>query len=167
MHSVTVSQILEYSFLVNAKLISYSLLSLGSCTKKSSHVKFFSPILYGGGPKSQPPPKRKSFLNPHKIEVLITLLIKLLELLHFGYMTMSRIELESHDKVLSLTIRKEIVILWPFFQNEISSRRGISNFADIIKIITKLIETTSNKSVKVKRIANYVLKCNFYLYFPT
>ena len=79
--------------------------------KKSSHVKFFSPILDGGGPKSQPSPKKKGFLNPHKIEVLITLLMKLLELLHFGHMTMSRIELELHDKVLLLTVRKQIVIL--------------------------------------------------------
>ena len=38
-------------------------------------------------------------------------------------------------------------------------------FADIIKTATKFIKTTLKDSKKVKRIRNYVLKCNLYLYF--
>ena len=40
-----------------------------------------------------------------------------------------------------------------------------ANFADIIKIATMFIKTTSKDSEKYKRIRNYVLKCNLYLYF--
>ena len=41
----------------------------------------------------------------------------------------------------------------------------VSNFAEIIKISTIFIKTTFKESNKVKRIINYVLKCNLYLYF--
>ena len=43
--------------------------------------------------------------------------------------------------------------------------RRVVNFADIIKIATMFIKTTFKDSKKVKRIRNYVLKCNLYLYF--
>ena len=39
------------------------------------------------------------------------------------------------------------------------------NFAGIIKIVTMFIKITLKDSSKVKRILNYVLKCNLYLYF--
>ena len=44
-------------------------------------------------------------------------------------------------------------------------RPRVANFADIIKIANKFIETTLQDSKKVKRIRDYVLNCNLYLYF--
>ena len=44
-------------------------------------------------------------------------------------------------------------------------RRPRANFADIINIPTTFIKRTFKDSEKVKRIRNYVLKCNLYLYF--
>ena len=44
-------------------------------------------------------------------------------------------------------------------------RPRVTNFADIIKIATMFIKTTVKDSQKVKRIRNYVSKCNLYLYF--
>ena len=50
-------------------------------------------------------PQKKCFFwsNPYKIEVMITSLIKLLELPKFGHITISTIYFESHDKVLLVT----------------------------------------------------------------
>ena len=45
-------------------------------------------------------------------------------------------------------------------------RSRVANFADIIKIASLFIKTTFKDSKKVKRIRNYVLKCNIYPYFP-
>ena len=42
---------------------------------------------------------------------------------------------------------------------------GVAVFADIIKIITMFIKKIFKDSRKVKRIRNYVLKYNLYLYF--
>ena len=42
---------------------------------------------------------------------------------------------------------------------------GVANFADIIKIITIFIKIVFEDSKNVKRIRNYVPKCNLYLYF--
>ena len=39
------------------------------------------------------------------------------------------------------------------------------HFANIIKIANKFIKTTFKDSKKVKRIRNYILKCNLYPYF--
>ena len=44
-------------------------------------------------------------------------------------------------------------------------RRRVANFVDIIKIATMFIKPTMKDSKKVKRIRNYVLKWNLYLYF--
>ena len=41
----------------------------------------------------------------------------------------------------------------------------VANFADIIKIVAMFIKTIFKDSRKVKRIRNYVSKCNLYLYF--
>ena len=41
----------------------------------------------------------------------------------------------------------------------------VTNSADIIKIANLIIKTTFSDTKKVKRIRNYVLKCNTYLYF--
>ena len=41
----------------------------------------------------------------------------------------------------------------------------LANFADIIKIATIFIRTTFKDSNKVKRIRNYALKYNLFLYF--
>ena len=40
-----------------------------------------------------------------------------------------------------------------------------SQFADIIKIITRFIKKIFKETRKVKRIRNYVTECNLYLYF--
>ena len=38
-------------------------------------------------------------------------------------------------------------------------------FAAIIKIVTMFIKTNFKDTKKIKRIRNYVSKCNLYLYF--
>ena len=43
---------------------------------------------------------------------------------------------------------------------------GIANVADILKIALMLIKTTFKDLSKIKRIRNYALKHDFYLYFP-
>ena len=64
--------------------------------------------------------------------------------------------------VTSLT---EIMTSLPLFQNTITLRRpGVAIFADIIKIITRFIKEIFKDSRKPKRIRNYVLKCNLYLF---
>ena len=53
-----------------------------------------------------------------------------------------------------------------FFQNTVILRKpGVAIIADINKIITRFIKKIFKDSRKVKRIRNYVLKCNLYLYF--
>ena len=46
-------------------------------------------------------------------------------------------------------------------------RPRVASFAHIIKIATMVIKTTFKDSKKVKRLRNYVLKYNLYLYFLT
>ena len=53
----------------------------------------------------------------------------------------------------------------PFLNTFILRRPKVVNSACIIKIATMFIKTTFKDSKKVKRIRNYVLKCNLYLYF--
>ena len=73
---------------------------------------------------------------------------------------------ESRDKILLVTSSTEIMTLQPLFQNSFILRRpGVAIFADIIKIITRFIKKIFKDSRKVKRIRNYVSKCNLYLYF--
>ena len=53
---------------------------------------------------------------------------------------------------------------------KLSGRNGLrrprlANFADIVKIATMFTKTTFKDSKKLKRIKNYVLKRNLYLYF--
>ena len=56
----------------------------------------------------------------------------------------------------------------PLFQNTFILRRPrVVNFADIIKIATMFIKATFKDSKKVKRIRNYALKCNLYLFLDT
>ena len=43
---------------------------------------------------------------------------------------------------------------------------GIANIADILKIALMLIKATFKDWLKIKRIRNYALKHDFYLYFP-
>ena len=40
----------------------------------------------------------------------------------------------------------------------------VAIFAEIIKVVTMFIKTIFKDSKKLKRIRNYVLKCNLYLY---
>ena len=44
-------------------------------------------------------------------------------------------------------------------------RSGVAISADIIKIITMFIKAVFKDLTKIKRIRNYVPKCNMYLYF--
>ena len=41
----------------------------------------------------------------------------------------------------------------------------VAIFAEIIKVVTMFIKTIFKDSKKLKRIRNYVLKCNLYLHF--
>ena len=51
-------------------------------------------------------------------------------------------------------------------QNAFVWRRSrVAIFADSIKIVTMFIKTIFKDSKKVRRIRNYVSKCNLYLYF--
>ena len=55
-----------------------------------------------------------------------------------------------------------------YFQNVIVFRRlGVAIFADITKFITMFIKKIFKDSRKLKRIRNYISKCNLYLYFLT
>ena len=59
----------------------------------------------------------------------------------------------------------EEIMSQPLYENAfILKRPTVVNFADIIKIPT-IIKKTFKDSKKVKRIRNYVFKCNLYLYF--
>ena len=54
----------------------------------------------------------------------------------------------------------------PLFQNTFILRRPrVAIFADIIKIVTIFIKAILKGSKEVKRIRNYLSKCNLYLYF--
>ena len=54
-----------------------------------------------------------------------------------------------------------------FFQNTVILKRpGVANFADIIKVAIILVKITLKNSIKVKRVTDYTLKYNFYLYYP-
>ena len=79
-------------------------------------------------------------------------------------MNTSAIQFESRDKILLVTSSTEIVTS-SLFQNNILRRPGVAIFADIIKVITMFIKKIFQDSRKVKRIRNYVPKCNLYLYF--
>ena len=70
----------------------------------------------------------------------------------------------SHgDRILLVTSRTEVMTLKPLFQNTfILIKPRVTNFVDIIKIAIRFIKTTFKGSHKVKRIRNYVLKCNLY-----
>ena len=55
----------------------------------------------------------------------------------------------------------ETMTSYSIFQKTLILRRsGAAIFADIIKIVTMFIETIFKDSIKVKRIRNYVSKCN-------
>ena len=79
-------------------------------------------------------------------------------------MNTSTIQFESRDKILLVTSSTGIVT-FSLFQNNILRRPGVAIFADIIKVITMFIKKIFKDSRKVKRIRNYVPKCNLYLYF--
>ena len=60
----------------------------------------------------------------------------------------------------------EILASQPLFRNTVILRRpGVALFVDIIKIVTRFIKQIYKDLRKAKRIRNYVLKCNLYLYF--
>ena len=90
----------------------------------------------------------------------------MLELPNFGHMTTSKKSFESIHKILLAMPWIEIMTSQPLFQNTFISRKPrVANFSDIIKLASLFINTTCKDSKKVKRIRNYVLKDNLYLYF--
>ena len=97
---------------------------------------------------------------------MITPLMEMLELPNFGHMATSTIEIDSRSKILLETSWTEIVTSSSQFQNTFILRTlRVTNFADIIKATTMFIKKIFIDSKKVKRISNYVLKCDLYLYF--
>ena len=81
-------------------------------------------------------------------------------------MTTFTIGFESPDKILLVALWTKIVTSQSLYQNALILRRpAVANFADIIKIPTMFIKKTFKRLKKVKRIRNYVFKCNLYLYF--
>ena len=91
----------------------------------------------------------------------------MLELLNFGDMTKSTIQFESYDKNSLVTSLAEFMTSYRFFQYVFTFRRPrVVNFADIIKVASILIKKSYKNSKKlVKKIKNYGLKFNLYLYF--
>ena len=64
-----------------------------------------------------------------------------------------------------MTSWAEIVNIPLFHDTFILRRPRAASFAEIIKVAITFNKTTLKDSKKVKRIKNYVLKCNLYLYF--
>ena len=90
----------------------------------------------------------------------------MLELPNFSHMNTSTMQFKLRDKILLVTSWTEIMASETLFQNTFTLRRSwVAIFADIIKIVTMFIKKIFKDSRKVKRIRNYVSKCNFYLYF--
>ena len=94
-------------------------------------------------------PQKKCFFRSisYQIEVMITSLIEMQELLNVGDVID-----KNHDLI---TFFKNIFIL---------RRPRVAIFVDNIKLLTMFIKTIFKDSKKFKRIINYVSKCNLYLY---
>ena len=99
-------------------------------------------------------PQKNGFFwsNPYKTEVVITSRIKALELLNFGHMNASTIQIESRDKILLVRSLTEIITSWSLFQNNILRRPGVAVFADIIKVITMFIKKSLKTQEKLKEL---------------
>ena len=98
---------------------------------------------------------------------MTTSLIEMLELSILGNITKSTIHYKSCDKNFPIDIihRNFEIIIFISIKNFILKRLRLAIFADIIKIAITLIKTNFQDTINVKRITNYVLKCNFYFYF--
>ena len=75
----------------------------------------------------------------------------------------------SNQMIDNYLIAEKLRLCHRSIRNEISRRRRKrareANLFDIIKIATIFIKTTFKNQKKVKRIRNYALKYNLYLYF--
>ena len=106
-----------------------------------------------------------SWSDLSKNEGMITSLIELPELPNFGHMTMSIVKFDWRDKNFLVTPRTKIMTLQPLSQNIFILRRPrVANFTGNIRIATMFVKTIFKASDKIKRIRNYVLKYNLYLY---
>ena len=111
--------------------------------------------------KSTPEINWLFFPNPYKIEVIITSLIG-----NASYQTFVTLPYLQYN--LNHVIK---LCLWRHgrkfrLQNAFNLRRPrVVNFGDIIKIGIMFVKATFKDAKKVKRIRNYVLKRNLYLYF--
>ena len=114
--------------------------------------------------KTTPEKKWFSWSNPFKTEVMITSLIDILELTLVTWPIYDKIKVTWKKFVDSVIVNNYDAI--NLFKNIFILRRpGVANFAEIIKILTILIEKIFKDSKKVKMFRNYVPKCNRYLYF--
>ena len=99
----------------------------------------------------------------------MTSLIEMLQLPNFGHINTSTYNLNNvikRDKIMLVISSTEILASQPLFRNTVILRRpGVGLFVDIIKIVTRFIKQIFKDLRKAKRIRNYVLKCNLYLYF--
>ena len=95
---------------------------------------------------------------------MITSLIEMLELLNFRHMTTSAIQLKLHDKILLVTSWTEIMSSSLLQITFILRRPGIAIFAEIIKTVTMFIKSICKDSKLVKKIRNYISKCNICIY---
>ena len=110
--------------------------------------------------------KKQFFCSNHyKIEVMITPLIEVLELLNFGLMTASIIWFESRDKILLVTSWIIYDVINFISKTFVLRRSRVAVFADIITISTTFIKKIFKYWRKVKRIKICLSKCNLYLYF--
>ena len=111
--------------------------------------------------KTTPKKKRLFCSNPYKFEVMITSLIEILDLANCSHIITFIIWFKSRNKNLLVMSLTEIMKSWPLFQNTFILRRPrVTIFSEIIKIVTRFIKTFFKESKKVKRIRNYLPKCN-------
>ena len=92
---------------------------------------------------------------------MITFLTEMLELPNHGHMTASAIEFDSRKKMLLMMSWTDILTSYPLLQNFfVLERPRVVIFANIIKALIMFIKTIFKESKKLKRIGNYVSKCN-------
>ena len=97
---------------------------------------------------------------------MITSLIEMLDLPNVFRMTASTIYSGSLDETLLVKSWTKNHVPIIFISKTFMLRRPrVAIFADINKIVTMFIKTIFEDSKKVKRIKNYISKCNLYLYF--
>ena len=84
---------------------------------------------------------------------------------NFCHLTASTIYFEPRDNIMLLTLQSRIMTSQHLFRNIFILRRSeVTNFGDIIKIVTTFIKKTFKDSKKVKRIRKGFIKKGFQMH---